>query len=244
MVDPKKEYEILMRYLQGGALQRQPAEASEPAFQDTRPEVPPQAPVARAVVTEKKRTSTLPRLRNLPRLSLPQLPSLSAVRPFRLATAVLAVVVLLFLLQKGYHLYQLSADKLFNQLYVPIGLGATPPESNSIEYYYKTGNFVAVTLKSNRQPQFSHREQLLAGLAYLHRGDYLKAIKWLEPAANNFKSPYRRYAEFYLALTYLKNEDYDNSITWLERIEHTPGHPFANRISARTVRDIKMLKWK
>jgi tetratricopeptide (TPR) repeat protein len=244
MVDPKKEYEILMRYLQGGALQRQPAEAPEPAFQDTRPDVPPQAPISRAVVTEKKRTPTLPRLRNIPRFSRPRWPALSAVRPFRLVTAVLAVVVLLFLLWKGYYLYQLSADKLFSQMYVPLSLGTTPPESNSIEYYYRTGNFVAVTLKSKRQPQFSHREQLLAGLAYLHREDYLKAIKWLEPAANNFKSPYRRYAEFYLALTYLKNEDYDNSITWLERIEHTPGHPFASRIPAHMIQDIKMLKWK
>ena len=71
-----------------------------------------------------------------------------------------------------------------------------------------------------------------------------EAIKWLEPLSNNFKSPYRQQAEYYLALTYLKNEDYDRSIQTLEHIRNSPGHPFQSRISKRTISDIQMLKWK
>jgi tetratricopeptide (TPR) repeat protein len=113
-----------------------------------------------------------------------------------------------------------------------------------MEQYYAGGNYIAVTLQSKKQAWLSDREQLLTGLAYLHREDYSRAIKRLEPAANNFKNPYRRQAEFYVALAYLKNEDYDRSIQRLEQITFTPAHPYRSRISKSTISDIKLLKWK
>jgi tetratricopeptide (TPR) repeat protein len=133
---------------------------------------------------------------------------------------------------------------MFANLYTPFAASTVPVGKNSIEQYYAGENYVAVTLQSKKQSLLSDREQLLTGLAYLHRGDYIKAIKWLEPAANNFKSPYRQQAEFYLALTYLKNEDYDRSIERMERIAYTPAHPYHDRITPSVISDLKMLKWK
>jgi outer membrane protein assembly factor BamD (BamD/ComL family) len=103
---------------------------------------------------------------------------------------------------------------------------------------------VAVTLQSKKQPLLTDNDKLLTGLAYLQREDYTAAIKKLEPLANNFKSPYRQQAEFYLALTYLKNEDYDRCIVRMEHIAYTPSHPYHKYIPGSTIQDIKMLKWK
>src|SRR5206468_5069573 len=116
--------------------------------------------------------------------------------------------------------------------------------TNSIAYYYNTGNYVAATLKAKKQKLVSDEEKLLTGLAYLHRDDYSAAIKWLEPLSNNFKSPCRQDAEFYVALTYLKNEDFDHCIEKMEHIAYTPSHPYHDKISKSIISDIKVLKWK
>jgi hypothetical protein len=113
-----------------------------------------------------------------------------------------------------------------------------------VENYYIQGNYIAVTLLSKKGRALTDRETLLTGLAYLHRNDYTNAIKWLEPASNNFKSTYRRPADYYLALTYLINEDYDRCIERMEHIATDPAHPYRHKITEDTIDDVKVLKWK
>lgn len=245
MVDPKKEYELLMRYLQGGAVKQEPA---DPPYAEERKPTPQPITATEPAPATTTVTPLPSNRRRKTAISWPRRKPVSLRRSARILSAVLSGVFLLALLWNGYYLYQLSPDAIFNKLYVPfktiIANQALPAAKTGIEQYYAAGNFVAATLQSKKQPRLSDREQLLTGLAWLHRDDYTKAIKWLEPLSNNFESPYRQQAEYYLALTYLKNEDYDRSIQTLEHIRLTPAHPYQNNISESTISDIKMLKWK
>jgi hypothetical protein len=248
MVDPKKDYELLMRYLQRGATKREPAE--QPYAPEWQPEPQPASVITEPALHPLDPVTNTPRSLFLkrPTFAWPKWKPLSLHRAARIAIAVLSGVLLLALSWNIFYFYRLSPDSIFRKLYEPLAIsvnnGAAPDAKASIPQYYAAGNYVAVTLQSKKQPQLSDREQLLTGLAYLHRDEYIKAIKWLEPLSNNFKSPYRQQAEYYLALTYLKNEDYDRCIEKLEHIVHTPSHPYNDHISESTISDIKMLKWK
>jgi tetratricopeptide (TPR) repeat protein len=242
---------LLMRYLQGDALKPPPQAATEHTRQEEwQPAPPPTQPTSHQALPRKKSTlsGTLRTIREKAKRYRPKPAYLPPVRKLRITTAVFAFLLLFLLIWKGYSLYQLVPDDVYKKMYVPLTTGnvsgAISPVKYGIEQYYTAGNYVAVTLQSKKQPQLSEKEKLLTGLAYLYRDDYAKAIKWLEPAANNFKSPYRQQAEFYLALAYLKNEDYDRSIEKMEHIAHTPTHPYHNRVTKSLVRDVKMLKWR
>jgi hypothetical protein len=250
MVDPKKEYELLMRYLQGGAIQHGPLNHAEPLYPDDwRPPTAPQSAAAPLLYADNPLTAVPGRSEQatsgagwLPRLKEKLQ---TASRPARLLTAVLSLVLLLFFAWKGYRFYQLSPQTMFTELYVPFAVAGTPqPNLNTVENYYAQGNFIAVTLLSKKGGLLTDREKLITGLAYLKRHDYTNSIKWLEPAANNFKSPYRRQAEYYLALTYLINEDYDRCIERMEHIATDPVHPYGHLITEDTIDDVKVLKWK
>lgn len=253
MIDPKKDYELLMRYLQGDALKPKPETIREQPY-NADWQAPPQQPLQPLTPpfqSQKRKKPLSASLRTLQKKADQYLQKLKPARPLpsmRITTAVFAVLVLLLLFWKGYALYQLSPDELFEKMYIPFEPAKTsntrPVAKHGIEQYYTAGNYVAATMQSKKQQQLTEREKLLTGLAYLHRQDYSKAIKWLEPASNNFKSPYRQTAQFYLALTYLKNEDYDRSIETMEQIAYTPTHPYHNRISKGIIRDVKMLKWR
>ena len=250
MVDPKKDYDLLMRYLQGDALKRKPeAMPEQPYSGEWQAPAPPPPPLG-PVPLPKEKGSAAASLRAIREKANVYLRKLKPMRPLpgmRITTAVFAVLVLLIFFWKGYILYQMSPDELFDKMYVQFSTGSTraePAAKYGIEHYYAAGNYVAATLQSKKQPQLTEKEKLLTGLAYLHRQDYSKAIKWLEPASNNFKSPYRQQAEFYLALTYLKNEDYDHSIETMERIAYMPTHLYHNRVSKSIIGDVKLLKWR
>jgi hypothetical protein len=250
MVDPKKEYEILMHYLQGGALPRDPLRPAEPSYtEDWRPASAPQATTASMPYSDNPLTVVPARSERatpgagwLPRLKEK---AQAASRPARILTAALSLILLLIFAWKGYRFYQLSPQTMFKELYVPFAVSGSPqPNLNTVENYYAQGNYIAVTLLSKKGRPLNDREKLLTGLAYLKRHDYTNSIKWLEPAANNFKSPYRRQAEYYLALTYLINEDYDRCIERMEHIASDPAHPYSHLITEDTIDDVKVLKWK
>lgn len=251
MVDPKKDYELLMRYLQGGPPNRNPAtipEQNTPESWQPAPQ-PVHTTTGPALPAEKFSLPALSRLR--PKIKPLQWPTVKIAprrKQIRIATAALALAVLLVAVWKGYAFYQLSSDALYNELYTPFAESAFTAtkarEKSAIEQYYNDRNFVAVTLQSKKQPQLSDKEKLLTGLAYMQRADYGKAVKWLGQEANNFKSPYRQQAEYYAALAYLKNEDYDHSIEKLERIYYNPAHTYHSRVSQSAISDLKMLKWR
>jgi len=245
MVDPKKEYELLMRYLQGGAQKREPASMPDPVDTD---EWKPSAPAANT--TQSFETIAPAPQRSTPKkfsFHWPKWQPITFKKGMRIAVGALSILLLSLLVWKGYTFYQLSPDTIFNQLYVPFSVTPVNNDAafkNTIAQYYASGNYIAATLQAKKQKQLSDSEKLLTGLSYMQREDYPKAIKWLEPLSNNFKSACRQQAEFYVALTYLKNEDYDHCIERMEHIVYTPTHLYHDRISKGIISDIKMLKWK
>ncbi|HUQ97123.1 MAG TPA: CDC27 family protein [Chitinophagaceae bacterium] len=243
MVDPKKEYELLMRYLQNGGLKNKAVPVPDSAImEEWKPSLPTQPITRKSVLAEKGKKKQLSSINAYNFLS--KLPSFTIAKRIRLAIALVSVIVLSIGIWKGVAFVTLSGEGIYNKIYRPFTDIETQPPANSIEQYYSTGNFVAATLKSRKQVQRTDKETLLTGLAYMQRNDYNKAIKWLEPAANNFKNPYRQQAEYYLALSYLKNEDYDQCIERLEHIVYTPSNPYKKNVSPQVIRDIKILKWR
>ena len=236
-----------MRYLQGDALKREPASVPDSLHPEEWQPVPKVVQTAPTPVNHTDPKRSIKQVLVFPgitKVNWPTIGAASVKQRARIATAVAAISILILLFWKGYTFYQLSSETMFHDMYVPFRTETNAAAKNSIEQYYATGNYVAATLQSKKQAQLTDRENLLTGLAYLHRDDLTKAIKWLEKGANNFKSPYRQQAGFYLALAYLKNEDYDQSIHQMEQIVNTPSHPYHSHFSARTIKDIKMLKWK
>jgi hypothetical protein len=247
MVDPKKDYEQLMRYLQEGAQKRKPVTAPEQTYTDAEWQLPASATVASPSPAVKRAAPKPFAVKRPFQFHWPKWKLVSIHKKTRIAIAAVASLILLVLLWKAYTFYQLSPDTIYNDVYVPFNAadaGANTPGKNSIAQYYTASNYVAATLQAKKQKQLSDGEKLLAGLSYLQREDFSSAIKWLEPLSNNFKSPYRQQAEFYVALTYLKNEDYDHCIEKMEHIAYAPTHVYHDRISKSLISDIKMLKWK
>ncbi len=251
MVDPKKEYETLMRCLQGDASES----VSAPA---------PQQPLARrwSPAAKKVRVApagaavpfkpgiTLPLTGLFKKLSIRHrvLRRPRSFKRLRLVVAAVSLAVLTLVLWSSYSYYQLTPDSIYQKLFTPYI--ATAPGSNnavapySIEHYYRTGNMVGATLAARKQAPVNARESLLLGIAYLQRADYTRSIKWLEAVAQNFKSPYRQTAEFYLALAYLKNDDFDHSIERMQQIAFNPAHAYHNLVPQSVVSDIRVVKWK
>src|SRR6476661_132676 len=183
MVNPKKDYELLMRYLQGGEVKHHEA-APEQAFAEDWQPAPQSATITAAPLPAVAAKTVAEASPDLPEKKATVDAALKPAlwrRRARIAIAILSGVLLLALLWNAYYFYQLSPDAIFNRLYVPLATSTTTPSSAhpGMEQYYAAGNFVAVTLQSKKQPHLSDREQLLTGLAYLHRDDYIKAIKWL-----------------------------------------------------------------
>jgi tetratricopeptide (TPR) repeat protein len=51
-------------------------------------------------------------------------------------------------------------------------------------------------------------------------------------------------AEYYLALAYIANKDFDLALPLLNKMHDNPDHKFHDRISAKLIRQVKMLKWR
>jgi hypothetical protein len=61
----------------------------------------------------------------------------------------------------------------------------------------------------------------------------------------DLKSPvFSDEAEYYLALSYIRNRDYDLAIPILEKIKDHPIHIYHEKVDAKLIRKIKMLKWR
>lgn len=238
MIDPKKDYDLLMRYLQNGAGKHKaalPERAHQEDWNGRSAHPTITAPLPKPPSASRKLNTVQNRRRQK-----------KVWTGFRILLATAAIFVLVFASVKIYTIASLNPDSLYNKMAIPYVADFTSDQvpKNGIEYYYRAGNYVGATLKARKQKSLSDRELFLTGMAYMQRDDYTAAIKRLEPAAANFKSAYRAAAEFYLSLAYLKNEDYDHCIQRIEQILYTPAHPYHDRVSPRLVDDIKMLKWK
>lgn len=168
-------------------------------------------------------------------------------RLLRIATALGALVLLFLLLWKLYDIYQLSAEKMYEQSYVPYQIAAGKTSTDSltiIELYYNEGDHKEVIRQSKNLLSVLDRERLLIGISYLQVEEYLPAISWLNRLAEQDGNPYQQHAQFYLTLTHLKNRDYDRAIELMQLIVDNPRHLYQKRFTQDDVSDVGLLKWK
>lgn len=186
-------------------------------------------------------TEIQPTIQNKPRRA----PSLGRV--LRWLTALCALAVLVFIVVKVYHAYQLSADKIYAESYVPYKLSIADITDTStfttIELFYAEKDYKEVMRQSRNLLSVLDRERLLIGISYLHQEEYLRAISWLTRLAELENNPYQQPAQFYLALTHLKNGDYDRAIEWMQYIIESESHVYKNRFTPQMIADVRLLKW-
>lgn len=168
-------------------------------------------------------------------------------RLLRLITALGALALLVFIIVKVYHAYQLSADKIYAESYVPYKLSISDITDTStfttIELYYAEKDYKEVVRQSRNLLSVLDRERLLIGISYLQQEEYLRAISWLTRLAELENNPYQQPAQFYLALTHLKNDDYDRAIEMMQYIIENENHIYKDRFTPQMVADVRLLKW-
>jgi tetratricopeptide (TPR) repeat protein len=90
--------------------------------------------------------------------------------------------------------------------------------------------------------------KFLGGAAALEMDDNQKAITWfkevLESNKKTGKSILDDEAEYYLALGYIRNKDYDYALDLLYKIRANPNHLYNKKVTAKLIRQVKILKWR
>lgn len=173
---------------------------------------------------------------------------LSPKKLLRVAIAVGASLLLLFLIWRIYNIYQLSVQKIYKQSYMPYkiapGRVADTTAFTTIELYFAEQNYNEVIKQSKGLLSVTDRERLLIGIAYLQKKEYLPAISWLKRIAEVKGTPYQQVAEYYLTLTHLLNEDHDRTIELMQNISGDKLHPYKKQFTQEMIRQVQLLKWK
>lgn len=143
----------------------------------------------------------------------------------------------------GYQLYQLSPEKVYNESFVGYTVSATRGNAGlqtTIATAYQQKDFKKVVASNTATPQ----DKLLVGLSYMQLHNFLAAIQQFNTILNSNENAYKQDAEFYLALSYLRNKQYNEALQIFEQIRENPTHLYHDQVSAKTIRELKWLKWK
>ncbi len=171
---------------------------------------------------------------------------LSVKKILRYGMAIVAVICLIVAVVKTYQFLQLSADNLYNEVFVNYQLLLTDNNSTTdtvrIESLYREKNFEAVIRESKKPRLPDDKNFLLIGISYLHTNDPFNAIaafRQIKHSGNYFQE-----AQYYLSLAYLKNNDYDQALGLMQQIKNNKSHIYNQHFSSSFLSRIRMLKWK
>lgn len=166
----------------------------------------------------------------------------------RYAVAIAASVVIFIGGYMAYNYYSLTPEKVFASNFQSYELVTNRDISrgeSEIVSNYKEQNYaaaIAVVIDSNATTE----DLFVRGLAFTELRNNDSAIgsfkKVLETNKTATKPVYNDEAEYYLALMYLRNKDYDNALALLNKIEENPDHLYHEKVSAKLIRNVKMLK--
>jgi Tetratricopeptide repeat len=174
-----------------------------------------------------------------------------ARRLIRYSMAMAASVVLIAGGFFAYNIYTLSPNKVFASNYHSYELSTmrdnSEPGTSVLENDYREKKYTEVTGIVYDRP-FTVRETFLRAISFIELKDNAKAINEFkkviaenEAAKTNLL---KDEAEYYLALTYIRNKDYDPALDLLKKIKDKPGHLYHEKITAKLIRQVKMLRWR
>jgi tetratricopeptide (TPR) repeat protein len=147
-----------------------------------------------------------------------------ARRVIRSTISVLATILLIAVIVFAYNFYRLSPSRIFRH------------------------HFHAYDLPAETDTAGIAAKHFLEGSRLLKNNDAEKAITEFQSVLDQNKkqkvSRWNDEAEYYLALAYIKDKDYDLALPLLRKIRDDKQHLYHKQVSARLIRQVKMLKWR
>lgn len=174
-----------------------------------------------------------------------------ARRAIRYSIAVAASIILIAAGIWGYNFYTLSSNKVFASNYQAYELPTvrdTGHKVSDIEKTYRNKDYKQVTTLYSATGPAGIQDEFLAAMSLVEMKDNTKAIEAFkkvqadnEAAKTEF---FKDETEYYLALTYIRNGDYDFALDLLRKIRDDQQHTYHKEISAKLIRQVKLLKWR
>ncbi|MBC7874129.1 MAG: hypothetical protein H7Y01_09050 [Ferruginibacter sp.] len=175
----------------------------------------------------------------------------SARKIMRYSIAVAASLLLIVGGYMAYNFVTLSSDKVFASRYRSYGL-VTVRDGNTNETplvkAYREKKYKEVVRIIDTGEDKTTEGKFLGGTAALELNDNEKAITWLKEVLESNKKTGKSVlddeAEYYLSLGYIRNKDYDYALDLLYKIRANPNHLYNKKVTAKLIRQVKILKWR
>lgn len=172
-------------------------------------------------------------------------------RFLRYAAAIAAGVLLIVGGFLAYSFFTLSPEKVFSANYTTYTLASTRSGDSTglsvIEEAYRQKNYSEVIYTVYNRP-FTLRENLLRGMASLELKQDSNAVLLFQsvindPAANS-GNLLKQDAEYYAALAHTRLKNYEEALRLLRSIQDDPSHLYHEKVTAKLIRQLKMLRRK
>lgn len=175
----------------------------------------------------------------------------SARKAVRYAISVAAALIVLVGSFMLYNFYTLSAEKVFNSGFLSYDLSTlrgNEEKESAIAKAYRDKKFADVVKLFEAGADSSREAMFLTGMSALELKENSKAIFNFKTliAANQQANEklYNDDAEYYLSLSYIRNGEYDLALGVLQKIKDNSNHSYNKKVTAKLLRQIKMLKWR
>lgn len=170
-------------------------------------------------------------------------------RFLRYAAAIAAGVLLVVGGFLAYSFFTLSPEKVFSANYTPYTLSSTRAGDSAvlsvIEEAYRQKNYSEVINTMYNRP-FTLRENLLRGMASMELGQDSSALILFKSVMNDPAATsgnlLKQDAEYYGALSAIRLKQYDEAFTLLRSIQDDPSHLYHEKVTAKLLRQLRMLK--
>jgi tetratricopeptide (TPR) repeat protein len=168
----------------------------------------------------------------------------------RLFRSVLAIIAAILLVAVGifvWQFYSLSPSRIFKANYQPYILSEVNHDSTMTETLFREKRYYELA-KSKNTENFTARDIFLQSMSWLQLYNYDKAITGLKKIIDNNQATGTHImndeAEYYLALSFIADKDFDLALPLLNKMYNNPDHAYHDKISAKLIRQVKMLKWR
>jgi tetratricopeptide (TPR) repeat protein len=172
-------------------------------------------------------------------------------RMLRYAASIAASLLLLVGGYLAYTFFTLSSEKVYSanyQKYEPAIVRDGGVTESAIEKAYRQGNYNEVMQLHDANPSRTAKDEFICGVAALELSNNSIAIKcFTEVLTINNKTGGKALndeAEYYLSLSYVRNRDYDYALDIMHKIKEDAGHVYNKKVTAKLLRQVKLLKWR
>lgn len=164
-----------------------------------------------------------------------------------IAAAILLIAGLFF----AYNFFTLSKEKVFASNYhtyeLPTFRDSSSGDQSSIEKAFREKEFGKV-VNVQKAGDYTIKEHFLRGISFLEIQNNASAVNEFRSVVDSNRAAgtsfFEDEAEYYLALTYLRGGNYKTAYRLLRLIKNNPDHLYYDMVTAKLMRQVKMLSWK